>query len=128
MSFPASLTTRELKGRFVTHPDGVGAKGSVRIVLTKPMHSETDNTVVAPFDTTIVLSENGEFSTTLPATNDPQWTPSSYRVTITIETTHQDPHSWVDTRKTAIIRYTLTVPYDSTDPIDLGDAVQLNTP
>lgn len=114
MSFPASLTTRTVKGRFVTYPDGVAAKGTVRIVLDDYMQGPTDDTVVAPFDFTIPLDVNGEFSVVLPANDDPQWTPSSYRVVITVGN--------------KVIRRIFAVPYNETGPIDLADVINVPTP
>lgn len=111
MSFPASLTTRVVKGRFITYPDGVAAKGKVRIVLNDFMQGPTDDAFVVPFDITMRLDNNGEFSVILPATNDPQWTPSSYRVVISTDN--------------EVLRHTLNVPYNSTDPIDLADVVNV---
>ena len=125
MSFPASLTTRTVKGRFVTHPEGKPAKGTVRIVLNSFMQGPTDDVFVAPFDTTIRLDETGAFATKLPATDDPQWTPSSYSITITI-----DPdiprvrnRSYAGTEK--ILRHKLNVSHVSTAPIDLADVVNI---
>jgi hypothetical protein len=124
MSFPASLTARTVKGRFVTHPDGVAAKGFVRIVLDGFMQGPTDDLFVAPFDRVFKLID-GAFSTILPATNDPQWTSSFYRVYITTEL--KEPHDRfkgpLDETKT--IKVQLTVPYDSNSPIDLADVINL---
>lgn len=111
MSFPASLTTRTVKGRFVTYPAGTPAKGKVRIVLNDMMQGPTDDVFVAPFDTDIKLDANGEFSVILPATNDPQWTSSYYRVTITADD--------------KVIRSRFEVPYNDTEPLDLADALNL---
>lgn len=125
MSFPASLTTRVVKGRFVTHPDGVAATGFVRIVLDGYMQGPADDLFVAPFDRVFRL-ENGAFSTVLPATNDPDWTPSFYRVTVTTDATAHRDRFDSSRAETATIKSRLDVPYDSTDPIDLVDV--LNVP
>ncbi len=111
MSFPASLTTRTVKGRFVTYPGGIAARGKVRIVLNNFMQGPTDDVFVAPFDETIKLDNNGSFSVVLPATNDPQWTSSYYKVTITADD--------------QVVRSRFDVPYNSTDPIDLADVLNL---
>lgn len=127
MSFPASLTTRTVKGRFVTHPDGVAAKGFVRIVLDGYMQGPTDDLFVAPFDRTFRLV-NGAFSTVLPATNDPEWTSSFYRVYINTDTLlpveeFRRRVSTSDSMREIKVR--LDVPYNSTDPIDLADVINL---
>lgn len=123
MSFPASLTSRTVKGRFVTHPDGVPAKGFVRIVLDGFMQGPTDDLFIAPFDRTFRL-ENGAFSTILPSTNDPQWTSSFYRVSITVETKFQRDRVY-GPDNTSTVKTRLDVPYDATDPIDLADVINL---
>lgn len=128
MSFPPSLTTRTVTGGFVTYPDGKPARGTVRIVLNDFMQGPTDDLFVAPFDQTIKLDENGRFSTILPATNDPQWTPSFYKVVIS--TLKKDPATCNRTlfgpNDFATLTAKLEVGYDSTQPIDLSDA--LNVP
>lgn len=128
MSFPTSLTTRTVKGRFVTYPGGAAAKGNVRIVLTAPMRGPSDDTFVAPFDITIPLDSAGEFSVVLPATDDPDWTPSSYRVTIATYDEVCSHRTIGKLPKQSIIRHILAVPYNSTDPIDLADVVNIPAP
>ena len=115
MSFPPTLTTRTLKGKFVTYPDGAGATGTVRVILADFMRSLVDDAFVEPFDQTLTLNSEGEFSIVLPATNDPQWTPSHYRVLVTTGTGR-------------ILRARIHVPYDSTDDLDLSDLVNVPTP
>lgn len=125
MSFPPSLTTRTVKGRFVTYPDGVGAVGVVRIVLLDFMQGPTDDAFVVPFDREIRLDGNGEFSVVLPATNDPHWTPSSYRITVT--TYSKNPMGSLPVENKPL-RARLYVPYDDTSPIDLADVVNMTPP
>ena len=115
MSFPASLTTRTVTGRFVTYPDGAGAKGSVIISLSTYMQGPTDNAFIAPFALEIKLNPQGSFSVVLPATNDPQWTEVRYKVRLEVNGKKQGP-------------YDLHVPYDGTDPIDLADVLNIPTP
>lgn len=113
-SFPASLTTRIVKGRFVTYPDGKPDRGSVRIVLDTAMQGPTDDTIVAPFDITQQFNEstNGQVSFLLPANNDPQWTPAVYRIVITFSTGQ-------------VHRQKLLVGYDSIADIDLSDVLNI---
>lgn len=126
MSFPASLTVRTVKGRFVTHPDGKPAQGFVRIVLDGFMQGPTDDTFVAPFDRVFRLVD-GAFSTMLPATNDPQWSGSFYRVYITVATKEPSERLYRGPLEDAsTIKARLEVPYDSNLPIDLADV--LNVP
>jgi hypothetical protein len=115
MSFPASLTTRTVKGRFVTYPGGVGAKGTVRIVLNDFMQGPTDDAFVVPFVINIKLDKTGSFSVILPATDDPQWTSSYFKVIINID-------------GIKVLRQILLVPYNSTDPIDVAEVFNIPTP
>lgn len=128
MTFPPSLATRTVKGRFVTHPDGVAAKGFVRIVLNDFMQGPTDDAFVAPFDRTFRLDGNGAFSTVLPASNDPEWTTSYYRVSIVTISKEADPYTPGSLDETKTIRAALTVPYDGSSPIDLADVLNLPEP
>lgn len=114
MSYPPSLTTRLVQGRFVTHPDGTPAKGSVRVILDEPMQGPVDDTIIAPFDIEDPLDANGEFSMLLPANDDPQWTPSRYRVFIVLGE--------------KVIRHKLHVPYNESGPINLADVLNTPTP
>jgi hypothetical protein len=131
VSFPASLTTRVFKGGFVTYPEGAAAKGTVRIVLKTPMIGPTDDLFVVPFDITIPLDENGRFAVILPATNDPQWTPSSYQVTVITAPTKIGGRPLIrlgNMPAPAIMRATLQVPYNATTPIDATDIFNVNPP
>lgn len=114
MSFPATLTTRTVKGRFVTVPDGQAAEGSVRIVLDDFMQGPTDDAFVVPFDITIPFDENGQVSIVLPSNNDPQWTPAIYRIILTVgNKTHREK---------------FVVPYDGTGDLDLADILNIPAP
>lgn len=132
MTWPASLTVRNVKGHFVTYPDGAPAVGQARIVLAKAMQGPTDDAFVVPFDITIKFVD-GRFSAALPANDDPQWTPSYYRITIT---TFADSRLYCeeDRRLRAgstifqggqDIRTNFVVPYNSTADIDLTDIFNL---
>jgi hypothetical protein len=130
MGWPTSLTTRTVKGRFVTYPDGVPSRGEIRIVLPTPMQGPADDTFVTPFDVTIPFV-NGLFAVVLPANDDPQWTPSYYRITVR---TSMDSQLYCEddrlTRSTVFragseMRTKLVVPYNSTEDIDLADVWNL---
>lgn len=132
MSWPQSLTTRTVTARVVTYPDGVGARATARFVLDKPMQGPTDNAFVAPFDFTIDFVD-GKISVVLPANDDPQWTPSFYRVTITTfddarMLSEREPRLHGGTtilRRGKEMRNKLVLPYNSTEPIDLADVFNL---
>lgn len=127
MSFPPTLTTRTVKGRFVTHPDGVPAKGFVRIVLDNYMQGPTDDAIVAPFDRAFPLVD-GSFSAVLPATDDPQWTPSYYRVYITTVSKLATDRARGPREDTNTVKTRLDVGYNSSADIDLADVLNLPAP
>lgn len=110
MSFPTSLTVRTLRGRFVTVPDGRPARGSARVVLENFMQGPTDDCIVAPFDRTYDFVD-GTVSINLPSNNDPQWTAGVYRLTLKVGDKEH--------------RQKFDVPYNSTDPIDLADILNI---
>lgn len=130
MSFPASLATRTVKGRFITF-QGKAAEGTVRIVLNDFMQGPSDDLFVAPFDRTFPLDRLGGFSVELPATDAPDWTHSSYKVTVTI--TNDDRHGRVERAdwmrpSEKVLRHTLSVPHSETGPIDLADVANIPRP
>lgn len=114
MSYPASLITRTIEGRFVTDPNGVAASGEVRIILERMMQGPTDDTFVGPFDRTYKIDKRtGLVSFVLPANDDPQWTPSIYKIIVTID--DKEAH-----------RQKMFVPYSGTGILQLTDL--LNVP
>lgn len=128
MSFPASLTTRTVKGRFVTFPDGKPSAGFVRIILQNTMQGPTDNAFVVPFDVTINFDSNGEIAVLLPATNDPQWSASFYKISISTEIAQKRNAvgSFEPIYKTQ--NYRLEVPYNSTGDLELADVLNVGLP
>ncbi len=128
MSFPASLATRVVKGRVVTFPGGRAAKGTVRIVLSNFMQGPADDLFVAAFDKTIDLDGSGAFSIELPSTDAPGWTPSSYKIVVTI--TNNERHGRVGSMPPPdkVLRHTLIVPHNETGPIDLADVANVPAP
>lgn len=128
MSFPASLTVRTVTGRFVTYPAGKAAKGTVRIALETFMQGPSDNVFVAPFEIVCPLDESGAFSVALPATNDPQWTPSFYRLRVTIDNDLRCRDYPDNKIRTKLLSTKLEVAYDSTDDLDLTDVVNWPSP
>lgn len=78
MTFPATLTLVTVTGAFDTPPSG-GATGTVRFIADRPL---LGSTIVPPFEREATLATDGTFTIQLPATNDPQWSPSgwAYRV------------------------------------------------
>lgn len=82
MTFPATLTLVTVTGQFDVPPDG-GAAGWVRFIADRPLQGSS---IVPPFERIATLDTTGAFSIQLPATNDPQWSPSgwAYRVEVSV--------------------------------------------
>lgn len=112
MPFPAGLQLISVHCRFDTLPSG-GAAGTVRIFNAAPLLGATDNSIVPPVDETLSLDASGECTFSLPATNDPQWTPAGWAYTVVI----------VVGRST--IRGTLQLDYQ-TATVELADLLQVD--
>jgi hypothetical protein len=114
VSFPASLTTRTIKGRFVTYPDGAPSEGEVRVILDRLMQGPTDDVFVTPFDRKFKFNKDngGQVSFVLPSNNDPQWTPASYKVILTVDGVEH-------------LRQKMTVPYNGSGDLDLTDLLNI---
>lgn len=85
MTFPAGMTMVSVHGRFDLPPSG-GASGTAEFLSTGPLLGATDNSIIPPFVITATLDGTGQFTVSLPATNDPDWTPVgwAYLVRVTI--------------------------------------------
>lgn len=85
MPFPAGLTLVTVHGAFDVPPSG-GAAGVVRFTSPAALRGPGDNAIVPPFQLAATLDADGEFEIELPATNDPDWSPTgwAYAVTATI--------------------------------------------
>lgn len=77
MAFPAGLTLVTVHGEFDMPPGG-GAAGRIEFTARYPLVGPDDDSIVPPFTIGADLDEDGEFTVELPATNDPQWTPTGW--------------------------------------------------
>lgn len=82
MPFPAGLQLVSVHCAFDTLPLG-GASGRVRFECPYTLVGSTDNSIVAPFTVSANLDADGDATVSLPATNDPQWTPTGWAYTVT---------------------------------------------
>lgn len=82
MTFPATLTLVTVTGQFDVPPSG-GATGFVRFIADRPLQGSS---IIPPFFRDAALATDGSFTIELPATNDPQWSPSgwAYRVEVRV--------------------------------------------
>lgn len=112
MPFPAGLQLVAVHGRLDTLPSG-GAAGTVRFECPYTLVGTTDNSIVGPFVVTAGLDASGEFTISLPATNDPQWTPVNWAYSVRINV------------GVATISGTLQLDYQTTT-VELADLLQVD--
>ncbi len=112
MPFPAGLTLVSVHGRFDTPPSG-GASGIVHFTSSVALLGSTDNSIIPPVDITVSLDSTGQFTTSLPATNDPDWTPVNWSYAV---------HATIGA---ASIRGTLQLDYQTTT-VELADLLQID--
>lgn len=107
MSLPSELTYVTVTGQVAGVP--TGAQRAVRFVCPVWLFGQTDNLVCPPFTVNATINTDGSFSVSLPATNDPAWTPQGWSYTAIIQS---------DGRQ---LSGTLVVPYDTVGSIDIAD-------
>lgn len=77
MPLPASVTLVPIHGKILrTDANGTPAIGSVAFVPPQALRDTTGNVVLGPTRYTVALDAGGEFTISLPATDDPDITPS----------------------------------------------------
>jgi hypothetical protein len=75
--FPATLTLVTV-GIQCDIPPGGAATGWFDFTAARPLLGASDNSIVPPFTLRATLAANGSASIQLPATNDPQWSPTGW--------------------------------------------------
>jgi hypothetical protein len=81
MPLGAAITTVAVAGNFVDYT-GAAISGQVKFTLSDLIQNGTDNQMIVPSTKSVTLDANGSFSTTLPATNDPDLVPIPYTITV----------------------------------------------
>lgn len=85
MVFPPSMTLVNVTGTFRDMTKDAPAVGKVVFIWSKLVKGPIDHQILTPFKVEKVLDNLGAFSVSLPATNDPDWSPhGKYTVQITI--------------------------------------------
>jgi hypothetical protein len=115
MPFPAGLALITVSGTVAEFPAGGVASGSISFTSPAWLTGPTDNSVVPPFTKTVQLAADGSFSVQLPATNDPDWSPSGWAYTVKIVAGEQ------------VFRASLQLPYNG-GPVDVADVLQTTAP
>lgn len=77
MAFPATLTLVTVGIQFDFPPSGA-ATGWLDFTAARPLLGAADNAIVPPFTLRATLADDGSASIQLPATNDPQWSPTGW--------------------------------------------------
>jgi len=107
MALGASITTVALAGNYVDYT-GAAISGQIKFTLSDLIQNGTDNQMIVPSTKSVTLDANGSFSTTLPATNDPDLVPIPY--TITVEEAFPKGRT-----------YTISLPYTTSGTLNLAD-------
>jgi hypothetical protein len=113
VTFPAGLTLVTVHGRADQFPLG-GSSGLVEFTARYALVGPVDDSIVMPFTAAVVLDDtNGEFTIALPATDDPDWTPTGWAYAVRI------------TAGGTAVRGTLQLDYLSTS-VELADLIQID--
>lgn len=107
MTLGASVTTVSLAGSFVDYT-GTPISGQVKFTLNTFLQNGTDNKMIVPSTKSVTLDANGSFTTTLPATNDPDLVPIPY--TISVEEAFPKGRT-----------YSISLPVNSVGTLNLAD-------
>jgi hypothetical protein len=111
---PTSYDLVDIHGEYVAH-DGTAAIGTITFIPERLLRETVENVIVLPKAKTVVLDANGEFTTQLPATDDPDLlgTPFRYRV---VETFSNPEYSR---------EYYMDVPYQTVGTLEMADQAPL---
>jgi hypothetical protein len=101
-----TVTLVTLEGAFVDF-EGNPIVGQMKFSLPDMLRNSTANQMIVPSTVTITLDANGEFSTQLPATNDPDLIPD---FVYSVEESFSNGRT-----------YTMTLPYTTVGVLDLAD-------
>jgi hypothetical protein len=112
MAFPAGLQLVSVHGRIDSLPSG-GAAGQARFDRPVALVGGVDNSIVPARPEYVTLDASGEFTISLPATNDPQWTPQDWAYAVEIVTS------------SGVVRGTLQLDYQ-TAAVELADLLQVD--
>lgn len=83
MAFPTLITVNGI----LLKADGTPERGRVYFYVNERVLSGTDETVIVPSYERAILDEDGAFSLTIPASNDPDWTPEGWEYTVVVQVT-----------------------------------------
>lgn len=107
MSFPDGLTQVSVHG--LLNADN----GEAEFTSRQPLIGAADNAIVAPFTIAAAFDSGGEFTVSLPSTNDPGWSPQGWAYTVRV------------TAGGVSFRGTLQLDYQTTS-VELADLLQVD--
>jgi hypothetical protein len=117
MSFPAALTVVPLHGRILkANSASTPASGTVTFRIEQHLRDTADNILLAPTTLTATLDDAGEFTISLPATDDPDVTPSGWTYVV-----HVNTDALRDT-------WRISVPAGTVGTLELADIAPAVTP
>lgn len=90
MPLPGSIATVSVHGQLL-HAAGTPAAGTIAFTIPVPLRDTTGNVIVGPTTISSTLDEDGEFTVTLPATDDPDVSPTDWVYEVTVNT-----DAWTD--------------------------------
>lgn len=90
MPLPGNLTTVTVTGKYLD-ASGAPVRGSVTFSLDTPLLNAGASTVIIETDYTVALDAQGAFAVALPATNDPDVSPTGWTWTLTPNFDGADP-------------------------------------
>lgn len=90
MALPGNLTTVTVTGRYID-ASGAAVRGSVTFTLDTPLLNAGASTYIIETEYTVALDATGSFAVNLPATNDPDVTPTGWTWTLTPNFDGADP-------------------------------------
>lgn len=107
MPLGASITLVPITGNFVDF-QGNAISGQIKLTVSETLTDSIDNQIIVPSTKTIQLDTNGSFSSSFPATNDPDVSPAPYTVTV------EESFPYGRT-------YTISLPYTTSGSLDFAD-------
>jgi hypothetical protein len=117
MPLPTSIKHITVTGKWFKG-DGTAASGTVSFARSVYLQGPGDNAFVAPHTHSATLDADGAISISLPATDDPDWSPQGWMYTVTENLEGLTSRS-----------YSLSVPHDTVgDTLDLADVVNIVPP
>lgn len=117
MPLPASVTTIPVHGKILrADASGTPAVGTVKFAIPQTLRDTTGNVLLGPVTYLATLDANGEFTLSLPATDDSDISPSGWVYTVTIAT-----GEWVD-------EFLISVPVATAGTLELADVAPAATP